>query len=564
MLQSAMAVLVDGLVHAGVAAQLLVGAAFLEDGLAGTGRVQLLGGLGVQPGNGAAQTQTLGSDDAHVAGGECLAHNAGVVLIHGLVGHGGQTGVTLVKHLVGSGAEGSVLLGIDHDGDLALVHNGLKLALDLGVQHFAQMLELEAGLKVGLGDTDTDHVALTGVHNALDAVDPGVHLTLHDGLEVGLHGLAGDFHGVAQGDLGADGDLVNLGAVHNDLVVFHLGSVPGLHQLEAVHTGAVHFHLHVAAADDLALESGGEGHGDVDVGDLQLDVASLQRGGVPLGSIQLLDQGLGNTEHVLGLVGDNGEAKADSAGAVGDDLIGQGLVSVDKRLDAVHGVLGQRGEVAGGHVTEDQRGTDGHGDNVDNGLHFVAQRHHADVLAQLHAGVEAVLDGVAGEGDQNTLCLIGLGQSHSLGGVFRAADDNGNAGDVAGDQRHAQITDEGVGQVAHFRLGIRLRAVQVLQRFQKLGAQSGCNAAFKGVVEAVVAGHLGLDGVHGGLHLTQSGDLHAGDAVVTGQAVSGAGERYRLAFAVSSDGLINGGYSTGVVVVVAAKNSFKKCHGISS
>ena len=59
-------------------------------------------------------------------------------------------------------------------------------------------------------------------------------------------------------------------------------------------------------ADDLALESGGEGHGDVDVGDLQLDVASLQRGGVPLGSIQLLDQGLGNTEHVLGLVGDNG------------------------------------------------------------------------------------------------------------------------------------------------------------------------------------------------------------------------------------------------------------------
>ena len=166
----------------------------LRDGLAGTGRVQLLGGLGVQPGNGAAQTQTLGGDDAHVAGGECLTHDAGVVLIHGLVGHGGQTGVTLVKHFVGSGAESGVLLGIDHDGDLALVHDGLELALDLGVQHFAQMLELEAGLKVGLGNTDTDHVALAGVHNALDAVDPGVHLTLHDGLKVGLHGLAGDFH----------------------------------------------------------------------------------------------------------------------------------------------------------------------------------------------------------------------------------------------------------------------------------------------------------------------------------------------------------------------------------
>ena len=110
-------------------------------------------------------------------------------------------------------------------------------------------------------------------------------------------------------------------------MILDFQSFPGLNQLEAVHTGAVHFHLHIAAADDLAFESGGEGHGDIDLGDLQLDVAGLQRGGIPLLGVQLLDQGLGNPEHILGLVGDNGEAQADGTGTVGDDLISQVLTA---------------------------------------------------------------------------------------------------------------------------------------------------------------------------------------------------------------------------------------------
>src|SRR5699024_1689860 len=159
-------------------------------------------------------------------------------------------------HFVGGRAQLGVLLGIHHDPDLALVHNGLELALDLGVQHFAQVTELEARLEVGLADTDTDHVTLTGVHDTLDAVDPGVDLPLHNGLEVGLHGLAGHFHGVGQGDLGADGDVVDFGSDDLDLVILDLSGFLALNQLEAVHTGAVHFHLHVAPADDFAFEGG--------------------------------------------------------------------------------------------------------------------------------------------------------------------------------------------------------------------------------------------------------------------------------------------------------------------
>ncbi len=43
-----------------------------------------------------------------------------------------------------------VLLSIHDDLDLALVHDGVELALDLGVEDLADVAEAEAGLKVGL------------------------------------------------------------------------------------------------------------------------------------------------------------------------------------------------------------------------------------------------------------------------------------------------------------------------------------------------------------------------------------------------------------------------------
>ena len=119
--------------------------------------------------------------------------------------------------------------------------------------------------------------------------------------------------------------------------------------------------------------------------------------------------------------------------------------------------------------------------------------------------------------------------------------------------------------MAHLGLGIGLSAVQVLQSLQELGAQSGSDAAVEGVLQTVVAGHHALDGtLQGGLHFAQGGDLHAGNAVVAGEAVGSVGESHCTALAVGGDGLVDGGYGTLIVVVVAAEYSFKKCHGISS
>ena len=202
--------------------------------------------------------------------------------------------------------------------DLALVNDGVELGLDLGIQHLADVLELEAGFEVRLADTDTDHVALAGVHEALHAVEEGVDLTLEDRLEVGLHGLAGDLDGVAHGDLGADRDLVDLGAVDVDLVILDLGGVLGGDQLEAVLAGAVDLDLHVALADDLAFECGGEGDGDVDLRDLQLDAAGLDGGVDPVLGVVVDDEGLRNGPHIVVVVGDDREAELDGARAAGD------------------------------------------------------------------------------------------------------------------------------------------------------------------------------------------------------------------------------------------------------
>ncbi len=68
MLQSAMGVLVNSLINVYITAQLLVQAVVLGNNLAGTGGIQLVGSLSIQPRHGATQTQTLGGNDTNVAG----------------------------------------------------------------------------------------------------------------------------------------------------------------------------------------------------------------------------------------------------------------------------------------------------------------------------------------------------------------------------------------------------------------------------------------------------------------------------------------------------------------
>ena len=184
---------------------------------------------------------------------------------------------------------------------------------------------------------------------------------------------------------------------------------------------------------------------------------------VALNLVFLLDdQALGHAEHVvlLRVVGDNGEAQLDGAGAAGHGHVVHRGVGVDKGEHAVHGVAPHGLVVAGLGAAEDDGGAEGHADHVGHAAQVAAQGHAADVEAQLHALLDALVDDAAHQGDKDTLGLVLLHQLHALLSGGGGADDHSHAGDVPGDQGHAQLTDLGVGEVAHDRLLIGAAAVR--------------------------------------------------------------------------------------------------------
>ena len=201
---------------------------------------------------------------------------------------------------------------------------------------------------------------------------------------------------------------------------------------------------------------------------------------------------------------------------------------------------------------------------MDDGSDFLTQGDDPQVVAGLHAGFLQLIDDAAHQSDQHTLSLIALDQVNGFLGGGSLAQNDGNAGDIAGNQGNTQAADDGIGQMAVAGSGVGLRTIDVLQNFDELGAQSGGDAGHKGIVEPVLPGHQGLYHTQGLLQLAQGLNLHTGHAVVAGKAVGGAGEGNGMVFAVLCNGALDCGLGQAVNRIVAAKNSFKKCHGFSS
>ena len=359
------------------------------------------------------------------------------------------------------------------------------------VENLAEVLEAQAGVVGGIGDAYSNLVALAGVHHAFHVVKPGVDFPLDDGLKVGLHLLAGHLH------IGCQGKVffaaVNVVAHNGDLVILHLGCVLHEHQLGGGVLARPEFHLHVGLADDLALEGGGKGHGDGQLLGLDLDAPELQGLLDGLGVIEDGLQGAGHLVFAQVDVHHHGEAQGDGAGAGGDNHGIDLTKGVHKGGHAVLGVVQERGQVAGLDVAEDQRGADGHGDHVDHGGHIVSQGHHAHFKTHLHAAFGALLDDVAHQEGHDALGLIVLDDlGHILGGVG-LAQHHGHAGDIAGDQGHAQGADDGIGHEADAGvIGIGLGAVYILEAFENLRAHSGGETGVERLGEILLIGDEAL------------------------------------------------------------------------
>ena len=125
-----------------------------------------------------------------------------------------------------------------------------------------------------------------------------------------------------------------------------------------------------------------------------------------------------------------------------------GLIGVDERVDAVEGVLVEAVAVAGLDVAEDHGRADDEGDDVADGPDLLADGDDTDGEAHGKACLDSLLDDAADQEDEDTAGLIALdGLNRFFGGGSRPDHDD-EAGDIAGDQRNAQLTDFRVGEVA--------------------------------------------------------------------------------------------------------------------
>ena len=531
----------DGVVDGGVAARALVEAAFLHDGLGRAVRVQFIGRLGVEPRDSAAQAQTFRRDHAAVGRGEGLTEDAGKEAVNGFVGHRGQTVVT---HVVAR--DGDIVQergSLDRVGNqvyLALVNNSVKFVRDHVVQNLGKVRQAQALVIGVLGDTDTELVALAGVHDAFHIVEPGVDLTLNNRLEIGLHLLARDIDAGGKGVFEIAG--VDIRAVDDQLVILDLVHVLHEDKFAGSVLGGPELDLHVGLTDDLALECSCERDGDGQFLGLDLDAAQFQR---LFDRLIVVIAGFQRTRNLIFAEVDidhDREAQRDCACTRGNDNIVDCAEGIDERGNALLGVLEQASQIARLHVAEDQRSTDGDGDDMNHGSHVMAQRDNAELKAHLDARIRALLNDFADHEGHDALGLIVLDDLCNVLAVFGLAQHDGHTGDIARDQRHAEGTDDGIGHKAdagNRGLLIGILRFGKLQTLKDLGADGSGKTGVERLAQILLIGDEALENAHAGGQIAQGLDLDAGGGVDGGEEIRGVREGNGMVCAIFCNGVVD-------------------------
>lgn len=114
------------------------------------------------------------------------------------------------------------------------------------------------------------------------------------------------------------------------------------------------------------------------------------------------------------VVGDDGEAHLDGAGAAGHGDVVDGLIGVDKGVDPVEGVLVEAVPIAGLDVAEDHGRADDQADDMANRPDILAHGEYTHGEAHGHALLHGLLDDAADEEDEDAPGLIALDGLHSL------------------------------------------------------------------------------------------------------------------------------------------------------
>ena len=169
----------------------------------------------------------------------------------------------------------------------------------------------------------------------------------------------------------------------------------------------------------------------------------------------------------------------------------------------------------------------------------MAQRNNTELQAHLHA-LGHLLDAVAHQEGHDTLGLVVLDHIDDISSILGLTQNHGNTGDIAGNQRHTQGANDGIGHEADAGLiGVGL-GLQILQALDNFSAHSGGKTGIQSLAQVFLIGDEALEHAHAGRQIAQSLDLHAGSGVDGGEIIGGIGEGDLLVSAILGDGIVDG------------------------
>ena len=281
----------------------------------------------------------------------------------------------------------------------------------------------------------------------------------------------------------------------------------------------------------------------------------------PILGVGIDDQGLRNRPHILGIVGDDREAHLDGTGTAGHGDIRHRRIGVDERENALEGIFMERSRIARLGRAEDHGGAGNQRNDVTNGPDLLADRHNAHREAGGNACGVDLLDDAADQEYEDTAGLIAL---HGLNRFFNGgggADHDHEAGNVAGNQRNAQLAHLSVGEVAVILRALIGRGIAgILARFDDFRTAGGGNAGIEDGLGAVFAAHHGAQLRQRFLQLTQRGDLLAQVGIDAGEEIRSVGHRHGGAFAELGNNQVQLRFSLEIHFIGTTENSVKQTH----
>ena len=244
------------------------------------------------------------------------------------------------------------------------------------------------------------------MHNATCAVQIGMNLALENAGEVGGYVLAAHFHNNSSVHLRAWCYVVKIGAFHHNRMVFDVFNVFNFNQLEAIHARTVNFHLHVGAANNLALERRGVGNRNVNLGNFDVNVACFQRCFNEGFRVRLQQNGFRNGANVVHVVGNNGEAHGHRASAKRKRVVVYRRKRIHECMQAHEGILHETVPVATFNGAKDHSSAHAERNNVAYCPNVFPNGYHTHRKAHFNAHAFGLVDNIAHQEYENTALLV--------------------------------------------------------------------------------------------------------------------------------------------------------------